>query len=73
MKKNFDKQLDKLEGIVERIQDKSVGLEESMKLFDEGVLLTQECLAFLKETKGHIEDLSAKLKDIDLGEGESNE
>ena len=73
MKKNFDTKLERLEEIVTLIQDKSVGLEESMKLFEEGVTLSQDCLTFLKNTRGHIEDLSLELKKISLDEDGSDD
>ena len=73
MKKNFDTKLQRLEEIVDAIQDKSVGLEDSMKLFEEGVALTSECLTFLKESKGHIEDMSQRLKSLNIDEDSDNE
>lgn len=73
MKGTFDKKLAELEEIVSKIQDKSTGLEESMDLFEQGVKLTSECLKFLNESKGHIEDLTEKLNSIKFDEDVSNE
>lgn len=39
----FEQSLEKLEQLVERMEDGDLTLEESLKTFEEGVKLTREC------------------------------
>ena len=39
----FETSLDKLEKLVEKMEDGDLTLEESLKIFEEGVKLTREC------------------------------
>ena len=39
----FEASLDKLEKLVEKMEDGDLTLEESLKIFEEGVKLTREC------------------------------
>ena len=39
----FEASLDKLEKIVEKMEGGDLSLEESLKVFEEGVKLTREC------------------------------
>lgn len=68
MEKKFDKKLDELSDIVEKIESNDTGLEESMKLFEKGIVLTRECLDFLEENKGRIEDMTKRLDSLVAGE-----
>ena len=39
----FEQSLEKLEKLVERMEDGDLTLEESLKTFEEGIKLTREC------------------------------
>lgn len=43
MAMEFEKKLDRLESIVEKMETGELSLEESLKLFEEGVKLSREC------------------------------
>ncbi len=40
---NFETQLDRLEKIVEKMEKGDLALEDSLKLFEEGVKLSRDC------------------------------
>ena len=48
---DFEKKLTRLEDIVEKMESGDLALEESLKLFEEGVKLTRECNAQLSEAE----------------------
>lgn len=54
-KLNFEKSLKKLEDIVHKLEDGNSPLDESLKLFEEGVKLSRLCTAKLDETKRKVE------------------
>lgn len=56
--KSFDLQLKRLEEIVEMLDNTEIPLEEAMKAYEEGILLSKELRKFLDE---------AELKIIELG------
>ncbi len=53
----FEEQLAKLESIVARLEDDSVGLEEALDLFEEGMKLARACRARLESVEKRIEKL----------------
>lgn len=63
MEKNIDTQLDELKAITEKMSDKSIGIEESVELFEKGILMAKDIESKLKE---------AELK-ITMLEGADNE
>lgn len=56
----FEKALERLEKIVERLEGGNVPLEESLALFEEGVGLAGQCSKRLDDTKKKIEMLVKK-------------
>lgn len=48
---DFEKKLERLEEIVEKMEDGELALEESLKLFEEGVKLSRECNTQLNEAE----------------------
>jgi exodeoxyribonuclease VII small subunit len=54
---NFEDSLKKLEEIVAQMERGDVPLEESIKLFEEGTLLSAECRRQLEEAEGKVEML----------------
>ena len=65
-KLNFEDALARLEKIVESIEKGDVGLEESIKHFEEGVKLIRQCRRVLAEAELKIRHLQA----ADGGDGE---
>lgn len=57
----FEEQIKRLEQIVEKLESEKVGLNETNKLFEEGVKICKECFANLSETKGKITVLREEL------------
>ena len=55
---NFDLSLKQLEKIVAKMEEDDLPLEESIKLFEEGMKLSKTCQAALKEAEGKIKKLS---------------
>ena len=55
---NFDLSLKQLEKIVAQMEEDDLPLEESIKLFEEGMKLSKTCQAALKEAEGKIKKLS---------------
>ena len=47
----FEPSLDKLEKLVEKMEDGDLTLEESLKIFEEGVKLTRECQQALADAE----------------------
>jgi exodeoxyribonuclease VII small subunit len=54
---NFEESLRKLESIVEQLEKGDLPLEESMKLFEQGVHLSAVCKQELDEAEGKVEML----------------
>ena len=61
-KQTFESSLKELEKIVGRLEDGELSLEESLKLFEDGVRLSRECQERLNQAERRIEIL---LKDED--------
>ena len=57
----FGEKVEKLEKILEKIESGKTSLEETNKLFEEGVELAKECFSMLEESKGKITVLKAEL------------
>ena len=54
---SFEESLKKLESIVEQMEKGELSLEESVKLFEEGVALSAACKKELDEADGKVETL----------------
>jgi exodeoxyribonuclease VII small subunit len=55
---NFEKSLSELETLVERIEAGEMSLEESLKAFEQGVRLTQQCQQALTEAQQRVQVLT---------------
>lgn len=53
----FEKSLEKLEGIVKKLESGELSLEDSIKAFEEGVHLAQNCGKKLDEAEKKVEIL----------------
>ena len=56
-KEKFEDALEKLEKIVSKLEDGDIPLEESLKLFEEGIRLTRFCNQKLDEAEKRVEIL----------------
>jgi exodeoxyribonuclease VII small subunit len=54
---NFEESLKQLEAIVAQMERGDVSLEESVKLFEEGTKLAEQCKQQLAEAEGKVEIL----------------
>jgi exodeoxyribonuclease VII small subunit len=59
-KGDFEKSLTRLEEVVKRLENADLSLDDSMKLFEEGVKLSRECQKQLEEAEGRVEILLKK-------------
>jgi exodeoxyribonuclease VII small subunit len=53
----FEDQLERLEKIVAKLEDESVGLEEALGLFEGGIEIARNCRARLEEVEARITQL----------------
>ncbi|HXC16102.1 MAG TPA: exodeoxyribonuclease VII small subunit [Holophagaceae bacterium] len=58
---SFDNGLDQLEALVQRLEGGSLGLEEALTVFEEGVKLSQQLQGQLAEAQRRVEVLKANL------------
>jgi exodeoxyribonuclease VII small subunit len=71
---SFEEQLTALENVVERLEQGDLSLEESVKLFEEGMKLSDACKKELEAAEGKIQMLvdrgrgGMKAVDLDLNE-----
>lgn len=56
---DFEKNLKRLEEIVHKLEDGQLPLEESLKLFEEGIKTSRECNAKLAEAEKRVKLLLA--------------
>lgn len=54
---DFEKKLNRLEEIVQKMEKGELSLDESMKLFEEGVKLTRECQTQLTKAEAQVKKL----------------
>lgn len=78
---SFEEQLTALETVVERLERGELSLEESVRLFEDGVRLSNSCKKQLEEAEGRIELLveqgNGKVRTVPLdvaldGEGDED-
>jgi exodeoxyribonuclease VII small subunit len=53
----FEKDLSRLEIVVERLERGELGLDESVRLFEEGMKLSQTCRGELEQAEGRVQVL----------------
>ena len=63
-KLTFEKQLTRLEEIVEKLEEEQTDLDASVKLFEEGVILSKELAQKLETVKFKVEELRLKVVEI---------
>jgi len=62
-KPDFERSLARLEEVVRKLESPQLSLDEAMKLFEEGVVLSRECQKQLEEAEGRVEILLKKADD----------
>lgn len=60
---DFEKALSRLETIVRKLEDNSISLEESIKLYEEGIELSKLCTKTLEEAELRIEKVNEQHSD----------
>jgi exodeoxyribonuclease VII small subunit len=70
---NFEAALEELEQLVERMETGDLSLEESLKAFERGVVLTRDCQKALKDAELRVQaltqtDAGLHLEDVDSDE-----
>jgi exodeoxyribonuclease VII small subunit len=63
---NFEKTLAELEQLVEKMEEGDLSLEESLKYFERGILLTKTCQQALSEAEQKVSILLEKNGKADL-------
>jgi exodeoxyribonuclease VII small subunit len=59
-KPEFERSLARLEEIVRKLENTNLSLDEAMKLFEEGVVLSRDCQKQLEQAEGRVEILMKK-------------
>jgi exodeoxyribonuclease VII small subunit len=67
---NFDQQLDQLRSIVEQLEHGGLTLDESLRLFEEGIGLSRKCMEMLNRSEGKVEELLATMERIPFSRAE---
>lgn len=57
----IENKLAELEELVGKLEEDGVSIEDGIKLFENGLTLTKECLAYLNEHKGKITRLKVEM------------
>lgn len=60
----FEKNLDRLEGIVKRLEESDLPLEEALALFEEGTTLSASCRKQLEEAEHRVEILTKRAEGV---------
>jgi exodeoxyribonuclease VII small subunit len=68
---NFDSGLEKLKTIVEELESGGSGLQQSLKLFEEGVGVSRRLFEILSRSEGRVEELLADLDRVPFDRSES--
>jgi exodeoxyribonuclease VII small subunit len=59
-KQDFEQSLARLEAIVRKLESANLPLDEAMKLFEEGMLLSRDCQKQLEQAEARVEILLKK-------------
>ena len=58
MKETYETKLEQLRQIIEKIEDGNTGLDDSIKLYEQGAVLVKQCETMLNEAELKITTLS---------------
>jgi exodeoxyribonuclease VII small subunit len=64
----FENEILRLEEISSLLEKENIGLEEAIKLFEEGVTLSKNCLTALNSAELKITELKKKINDLTTDE-----
>ena len=64
----FDKGLEELEGLVDKLESGELDLEQSLEFFEKGVMLYRDCRKQLEKVEKKISKLSDALKEEDISD-----
>lgn len=64
----FEEKMERLENIVEKLEDREIPLNKSLELFEEGVKLVDDLQNLLEDAEGKVNELmdNLEVKDIDV-------
>ena len=65
---SFEESLKKLQEIADALDREDIGLDESIKLYEEGMELSKTCYALLDKAELKVEELKKKLENDVSGE-----
>ncbi len=63
---NYEKNIKELEGILQKLSDEKLSLDECLKLYAMGVELARASLEELNNFKGKMEVLDKQLKELEI-------
>ncbi len=63
---SYEKNAEKLEQIVKKLDNEKITLEESLKLYADGIRTAKDCLKELNDLKGQFELLNADMQKIEV-------
>ncbi|MBO82961.1 MAG: exodeoxyribonuclease VII small subunit [Actinobacteria bacterium] len=61
-KSSFEAEILELESLVRKLEEGDVSLEESKRIYKQGIAIAQNCNQLLKETELEIKDLKEELE-----------
>lgn len=59
---SFEDSLKRLEEIAEMLENEEIGLDESIKLYEEGIILSKNCFNKLKDAELKITELKSQFE-----------
>lgn len=60
----FEQALERLEEIVQKLESGNVSLDESIEIYQEGIMLSKQCSGMLQEAEGKVMAIVNKEQDI---------
>lgn len=70
---NFEKDLKRLEEISALLESDSIGLEEALNLYEEGIDLSRNCISSLKKAELRITELKKNLDALNFEDEDKDE
>lgn len=64
------KKIDRIEAITGKLEDEGIGLEEALKLYEDGMKLLKECSQQLEEAQNTVLKLSQDTMEVETVDGE---